>query len=255
MASIKTSPIDTTITFFVGNRKASFKITYDERITEEERLLIPNEPKMINWIQDFCENICDKQVHGIHVRVADWFGPKKAGRLGFINMVVDVKNVDGSFIPGITFIRGGAIAVLVTVTVTETGEQYYILTKQYRTPVGKAIHELPAGMLDGNGDFAGVAANELREEAGINVPSDKLRKIGHIYPSPGGCDEDIILYSCDVEMSQDTFQSKKLQRFGLTSEGEDIRIVFIKKKDIKQYLLETPIIDAKLTSALYYHSL
>lgn len=251
MASITTSTTDTTISY--AGRK--FSITYAEHITPEERKLIPSEPKMFNWIQEFCENIGDKQVHGIHVRLADWFGPKKAGRLGFINMVVDVKNADGSFIPGITFIRGGAVAVLVTVTVKETGEQYYVLTKQYRTPVGKAIHELPAGMLDGNGDFAGVAANELREEADINVQSDKLRKIGHIYPSPGGCDEDIILYSCEVEMTQDTFQSKKLQRFGLTSEGEDIRLVFIKTSEIKQYLTATPIVDAKLTSALYYNSL
>lgn len=251
MASITSSSTDTTITF--GD--ITFKVTYAEHITHEERQLIPNEPKMFNWIQEFCKNIDDKQIHGIHVRLADWFGPKKAGRLGFINMVVDVKNADGSFIPGITFIRGGTVAVLVTATITETKEEYYILTKQYRTPVGKAIHELPAGMLDGNGDFAGVAANELREEAGINIPSDKLQKIGHIYPSPGGCDEDIILYSCEVEMTQDQFLSKKIQRFGLTSEGEDIRLVFIKKSEMRQYILDTPVVDAKFTSALYYNSL
>lgn len=251
MASITTSSTDTTITF--GD--ITFKVTYAEHISPEEKELIPNEPKMTQWINEFCENLGDKQIHGIHIRLADWFGPKEAGRLGFINMVVDVKNSDGSSIPGIIFIRGGAVAILVTATIAETKEEYYVLTKQYRTPVGKCIEELPAGMLDGNGDFAGVAANELKEEAGINIPSDKLQKIGHIYSSPGGCDEDIILYSCEVEMTQDQFLSKKIQRFGLTSEGEDIRLVFIKKSEMRQYILDTPIVDAKLTSALFYANL
>ena len=42
---------------------------------------------------------------------------------------------------------------------------------QPRVPTGRySFVELPAGMLDQSGDFAGVAAKELKEETGIEVP-------------------------------------------------------------------------------------
>ena len=48
------------------------------------------------------------------------------------------------------------------------GEEHTILTYQARVPLGdSSFPEIPAGMLDGSGNFKGVAADEIAED-----PSD-----------------------------------------------------------------------------------
>lgn len=70
-------------------------------------------------------------------------------------------------VPGIVFLRGGAVGVLVILDCE--GEEYTILTKQARVPIGDSqLPEIPAGMLDGSGNFKGVAASELEEEVGLS---------------------------------------------------------------------------------------
>lgn len=71
---------------------------------------------------------------------------------------------------------------------------YMLLTRQYRVPVGKWLLEAPAGMIDESGHFSGVAAKELKEETGIDIDISELKEIGSMYPSPGGSDEELIMY-------------------------------------------------------------
>jgi ADP-sugar diphosphatase len=61
--------------------------------------------------------------------------------VGFICADVEAY-LNGKRIPGFTFIRGAAVAMLVLVN----GRM--ILTRQYRVPVGKFTIEAPAGMVD-----------------------------------------------------------------------------------------------------------
>jgi hypothetical protein len=99
----------------------------------------------------------------IEVQSVDMFGP----RIGFIKFKSKaLLNLGGSEgiveVPGIVFMRGGAVGVLVILECE--GEEHTILTYQARVPV--AIHnlpEVPAGMLDGSGNFRGVAADEIVE--------------------------------------------------------------------------------------------
>lgn len=49
------------------------------------------------------------------------------------------------------------------------------MTVQPRIPAGSlASVELPAGMIDEAGTFAGAAAKEIAEETGLQIPSDDL---------------------------------------------------------------------------------
>ena len=45
-------------------------------------------------------------------------------------------------------------------------------------PTGNNLLEIPAGMLDGNGDITGVAIKEIKEEAGIDISKEKLTYLG-----------------------------------------------------------------------------
>jgi hypothetical protein len=57
--------------------------------------------------------------------------------------------------------RGGAVAILVVLRCD--GEEWALCCRQPRLPVGSGgFLEIPAGMLDGSGHFAGVAAKEMK---------------------------------------------------------------------------------------------
>ena len=77
-------------------------------------------------------------------------------------------------VPGIVFMRGGAVAVLVILECE--GVKYTILTRQARVPIGTSdLPEIPAGMLDDSQYLRGVAADELKEECGIELgPTDLI---------------------------------------------------------------------------------
>lgn len=64
-------------------------------------------------------------------------------------------------------------------------EAYVLLTVQPRIPAGSmGFVELPAGMIDGDSNFAGVAAREIEEELGMVIKQSELTcltdKAGHI---------------------------------------------------------------------------
>jgi hypothetical protein len=91
-------------------------------------------------------------VHSVSVTDVDYFG----SRVGFIKMRADVE-FHGQRVPGIVFLRGGAVAILVVLRCE--GERWVVCCRQPRVPVGRSgFLEIPAGMLDGSGHFAGVAA-------------------------------------------------------------------------------------------------
>ena len=103
-------------------------------------------------------------VSAIHIQGVDMFGR----RVGFVKFRADVSR-HGKPLPGIVFMRGGAVAILVILSVDGDGgsggggstgaKESALLTLQPRVPIGKAAFaEIPAGMLDGDGHFAGVAA-------------------------------------------------------------------------------------------------
>jgi len=190
-------------------------------------------------------------VQGITLQGADFFGK----RIGFVKFKTEIVNQDGKFIPGIVFMRGGAVGILVILLCE--GEEFTIITLQPRIPIGHFnFPEIPAGMLDSSGDFAGVAAKELQEECEIFISEKKncfvdLTEFAYedrfrgMYPSAGGCDEFMRLFVYREEVTREKLNSLKGKLTGLATEGEMITLKIVPLGDLWR---EAP--DAKALSAL-----
>jgi ADP-ribose pyrophosphatase len=84
--------------------------------------------------------------------------------------------------------RPGAAAVL---PITRTGD--VLLVRQFRPPVREALVEVPAGLLDVEGEDAlSCAARELREETGY--VHETIEFLGGCYASAGLTDEYVHLF-------------------------------------------------------------
>jgi 8-oxo-dGTP pyrophosphatase MutT (NUDIX family) len=82
----------------------------------------------------------------------------------------------------------GAVAVL---PMNDDGE--ILLLKQYRHPVGMDLWEIPAGLLDVEGeDFVAGAARELAEEADLTASTWNV--LADFFNSPGSSSEAIRIY-------------------------------------------------------------
>jgi ADP-ribose pyrophosphatase len=82
----------------------------------------------------------------------------------------------------------GAVAVL---PMNDAGE--VLLLKQYRHPVGMDLWEIPAGLLDVEGeDFVAGAARELAEEA--DLAAGTWNVLADFFNSPGSSSEAIRIY-------------------------------------------------------------
>jgi ADP-ribose pyrophosphatase len=82
----------------------------------------------------------------------------------------------------------GAVAIL---AVDET--DHVLVLRQYRHPVGHRLVEIPAGLLDVDGEpYAAAAARELAEEA--HVRASWWRVLVDFYPSPGINDESVRVF-------------------------------------------------------------
>ena len=134
-------------------------------------------------------------------------------------------------------------------------EQYVILTLQPRIAAGSlSFLELPAGMLDDAGTFAGGAAKEIKEETGLEISENELvdltdlavkaqseeeRESGaeqHLqnatYPSPGGSDEFIPILMARKKMKRSEIEALKGKLTGLREHGEKITLRVVKLKDV-----------------------
>ena len=182
------------------------------------------------------------------------FGP----RVGFIKFrataQVKVGGEKGIItVPGIVFMRGGAVGVLVILECD--GKEFTLLTKQARVPVGLSeLPEIPAGMLDGSGHFKGVAAEEIAEECNIVISEEELvdltelawgGKFNGMLPSAGGCDEFIKLFVCRLAVEPAVLSELQGRLTGLLAEGEHIKLQIIPLEDLWK---STP--DAKALGAL-----
>jgi ADP-ribose pyrophosphatase len=79
---------------------------------------------------------------------------------------------------------------VVIVPVPEPGS--VILIRQYRHAVRQWLWELPAGSVDAGESPEAAARRECHEEIGL-VPETIVR-LGSLYPTPGYCDEEMILF-------------------------------------------------------------
>jgi ADP-sugar diphosphatase len=201
----------------------------------------------VNWVTGLDPGL---KVSKIIIHGADYFGP----RIGFLKLEA-VTTCNGEPVPGIIFMRGGAVSILLILHCNDEG--WVVCTRQARVPVGKAnLLELPAGMLDDSGNFAGIAAKELFEETGIKLKAtdlidmtaltydpplpqhpdevaakvirNKSTPLKGMYPSPGGCDEFIRLMLHEREVTRDELDALQGKLTGCAEEGEKIVLELVR---------------------------
>lgn len=125
------------------------------------------------------------------------------------------------------------------------------MTIQPRIPAGSlAFPEIPAGMLDDSGSFAGGAAKEIQEETGLSVPQNELIDMTSlalqsvkepedgealqkaVYPSAGGSDEFFPLFLCQKQMPRRDIEGLQGRLTGLRQDGEKITLKVVPLKDL-----------------------
>lgn len=129
------------------------------------------------------------------------------------------------------------------------------MTVQPRIPAGSLnFAEIPAGMLDDSGTFAGGAAKEIHEETGLLIPQEELVDLtalaltadqssgknydyDHylqkaVYPSPGGSDEFIPVFLCQKRMPRRDIQALQGRLTGNRDEREKITLKIVSLNDL-----------------------
>jgi ADP-ribose pyrophosphatase len=111
---------------------------------------------------------------------------------GYLTVRVDtIEDAEGRRHKRELVIHPGAVAILAI----DQGQ--VLMVRQFRTPVGRVLLEIPAGTLDrqpdGSIEDPEVAApRELGEETGFSAAS--WRKIGRFFTAPGFASEEMHLY-------------------------------------------------------------
>ncbi|GES65860.1 NUDIX family hydrolase [Aspergillus terreus] len=189
----------------------------------------------------------------IHVQTVDYFG---GGRLGFVKLRATVSNGRGESLPGSVFLRGGSVAMLLILQPDDAppsaeDEKRAILTVQPRIPAGSlSFAEIPAGMLDDSGSFAGGAAKEIHEETGLTIPQEELVDMtalamartgandgaetlqDAVYPSAGGSDEFIPIFLCQKRMPRGEIEALQGRLTGLRQHGEKITLKVVPLREL-----------------------
>ncbi|KAL2016179.1 hypothetical protein VTK56DRAFT_4097 [Thermocarpiscus australiensis] len=216
-------------------------------------------------------------LRSITIQSYDLFGRGDAARLGFLKLTSHVSNAAGETLPGAVFLRGPSVAMLVMlvpdddVGVGRPGddddddERYVLLTVQPRVAAGSlSFVELPAGMVDEAGNFAGAAAREMHEELGLEIGAGELVCLSElaggggeggkgggqgetaglgdtdlppllpraVYPSPGACDEYIPIYMHERRVPRAQLGEWTGRLTGLREHGEKITLKLVRMKEL-----------------------
>jgi 8-oxo-dGTP pyrophosphatase MutT (NUDIX family) len=126
-----------------------------------------------------------------------------------------VEGPDGSVFEREIVRHPGAVAV-----VPVTADRNVLLVRQFRTPVGGPLLEIPAGTRDVEGEPPEqTALRELAEEVGVTA--GRIQVLGRFWNSPGFCDEETIIYlateleDCDPQRSGPEEQNLEVQEISL----------------------------------------
>lgn len=232
----------------VSFRGSPIQVTYPSLSREIAEKALESEP-FVTWLErasSSCASSNKKQleIEAIELQSVDMFGK----RVGFIKLKSTCRLRDENGVlheaplPGICFLRGNAVAILVALICDDEDDQVYsLLVEQPRVPIGQASFlELPAGMLDGDGGVAGIAVQEMKEECGIEVKANELidltqlayeervssnqLPVAGVCPSAGGCDEFVQITYLEKKITKTELEAMKGRLSGLRNHGEIITL-------------------------------
>ncbi|EXJ71921.1 uncharacterized protein A1O5_04422 [Cladophialophora psammophila CBS 110553] len=283
MSSTTSTP---TTTFTLPDTTPSIPVTHPSSVTKDQLLSFPAFKTWLNTLQRSLSLQYSAATHPFHkspyslrsieIQSVDFFS---GHRLGFLKLKATVTNDEGESLPGSVFMRGGSVAMLIILTplplpslsseqsppTTSQAlplpgeEEYAILTVQPRIPAGSLnFVELPAGMIDDSGTFAGAAAKEIQEETGLEISSDELIDMTQlassstitrpgpgpqentpeeqlqsaIYPSPGGSDEFIPIFLARKTLPRPQIETLRGKFTGLRDHGEKITLRIVRLHEV-----------------------
>lgn len=263
-----------TTSFNIPDSEVSIPVTHPTSLSKDQILSFP---AFRTWFRTLKQSLKLQQgeshpfhaapyaLRSIEIQAADIFSNN---RLGFLKLKATVTNDQGAGLPGSIFMRGGSVAMLIVLTPRESDgapgrrEEYAILTLQPRIAAGSlGFVELPAGMIDDSGTFAGAAAKEIREETGLEISADELLDLTQlalgfpvetlrqgrpdeadgsaqeqlqaaVYPSPGGSDEFIPIFLARKALGRREIDDLKGKLTGLRDEGEKITLKIVRLDDV-----------------------
>lgn len=135
----------------------------------------------------------------------------------------------------------GASAVLPVVGSLDDGDPDVLLVRQYRYASGGYLYEVPAGIPDGPDEpWETCARRELEEETGWRAGA--MRRLTHIYTTPGFCDEVIHLFLA-TELRPGTSQ---------LDEDEFLDVVRIPFSRALEWVENGTVVDCKSVATLLY---
>ena len=224
------------------SNNSGIPIIFAEDFSLEQKSKIRSSQKFRNFLSNLLD---EANITSITIDKVYWFGEKP----GYIIARTSGKTHDGhEFNNMITMVRGDAVGILVILK-THDGQEYTILTKQFRAGAGQQyFEEIPAGMLD-EGNFKNKVIEELAEEVGsdLKINIQDLHYLDVFYPSVGGCDEKIQIFYTEKTVTQEFLNSLQNRITGLASENERIQLEVIPFDDLSFRAKQ----DAKTRMAYY----
>jgi len=171
----------------------------------------------------------------------EYRAPITASETAFAGKVWDVRR-DRFELDGTSIVREyqdhpGAVAAL-----AEDAQGRILLIKQYRHPIGYRDWELPAGLLDVDGEQPEAAARrELAEEA--DLEASDWTPLCSFFSSPGGSSEKITVYRARDLIPTGT-------RFERTAEEAGIELRWVSLHDAVEAVLDGRLRNAILVIAV-----
>jgi len=212
-------------------------LSWDESATKADiQNVIDNFTPFRAWVGRFSDskNTKDLQVHAIHFQSIDL----RSDRVVFAKFQANILNSQGRKVPGVVFMPGPSVGILVILKLEEPGAadhgaEFGIITFQARVPLGKSrFAEIPAGMLEG-GDFVGTATRKLRDMTGLIIRDRDLidltalayqENYPGVVPSGGGCDEFCRLFMHRTKVTRGELTRLNDKRIGSPEQGETIML-------------------------------
>ncbi|WP_160725899.1 NUDIX domain-containing protein [Bacillus sp. USDA818B3_A] len=145
---------------------------------------------------------------------------KKVDRFGITIDQVELPNGEEKTFSYLDFAKGVCILPI-------TNDHEVVCLKQYRHAVNSWQWELPAGMIDSEGELPlDVAKRELEEETGY--VAEHWLELGSFYPSPGSTTEEIFLFAA----AGLTPTEQKLEA------SEQIELHYLQMEELKELVIK-----------------
>lgn len=164
---------------------------------------------------------------------------KKLAYKGKRVQVEELEYLDGDKVIYREHVKAGNASVILPIT----EDNKVIMIQEARTPIGKVILALPAGMIEQGEEAKNAAIRELEEETGY-LASD-IEFLREYYTSVGYSDEKISLYLA-------TNMKKTKQRL---DDEENIKVIEVPLEELVEMVDKNEIITASTTIAVMHYLL